>query len=660
MAMGPHDVTETEDLAIVLSDGTRLSARVWMPEGAPDRPVPAILEYLPYRKRDGTFMRDELTHPYFASHGYACLRVDIRGNGDSEGLMRDEYTPQELADALEVIRWIAAQDWCCGNVGMMGISWGGFNALQVAALRPAALKAIITLCSTVDRFADDIHYKGGCLLGENFGWGSTMLSYSSRAPDPMIVGERWRDMWLERLRANPFLPARWLEHQRRDAYWRHGSVCEDYSAIQAATLAIGGWGDGYKNTVQSLVANLDAPVKGIIGPWIHMYPHFAEPGPRIGFLQEALRWWGRWLKGRDTGVEDDPDLRLWLVDSVPPRTDYSHRPGRWIAQDFRNAPEHILKLGASGLGPKSTAFERRLDCPLSTGADAGEYCAIWRGPDLPGDQTLEDCLSVCFDTEPLEAPLAIVGAPELRLRLASDAPVAQISARLNDVRPDGTVARITYGVLNLTHRTGAQDPRPMPPGQAQDIAFKLDQTAYQLPAGHRLRLSLSNVYWPLVWPAPGRTALTLSRGQISLPLLKEDRRPVRPFAPPESAPGADVRWRRKPANRRESAIDPETGVRTLQIVDDFGEVENLAHGMITASEAREWWSIHPDDPLSARARATWIDEMRRGDWALRTEAESEMWADATDFHLSARVRAFEGDQCVFEKEYQATLARDLV
>ncbi len=295
--MSLHPIFERPEQGIILGDGTRLSARIWRPEDSEENPVPAILEFLPYRKRDGTVARDALTHPYFARRGYACLRVDLRGNGDSEGLMEDEYTPQELADAVEVIAWIAAQPWCSGAVGMMGISWGGFNSLQVAALAPAPLKAVISLCSTVDRYSDDIHYKGGCLLNENLGWGATIWSFSSRPPDPALVGEKWRQMWLERLEGEPFLPALWLSHQRRDAYWRHGSVCEDYSAIKAAVLAVGGWGDAYKNAVPALVENLRAPVKGIVGPWIHKYPHFAAPEPRIGFLQEALRWWDKWLKG---------------------------------------------------------------------------------------------------------------------------------------------------------------------------------------------------------------------------------------------------------------------------------------------------------------------------------------------------------------------------
>ena len=209
----PRQIVEFPDMGIVMPDGCRLSARVWMPDDADQNPVPAILEHLPYRKRDGTTARDALTHPYFAGHGYASIRVDMRGNGDSEGLMEDEYSEQELQDAVDVIAWAVSQPWCPATVGMMGISWGGFNCLQVAAKQPPALKAVISLCSTVDRYADDIHYKGGCLLNENFGWGSTMLSYSSRPPDPAIVGDAWREMWLNRLENEPFLSPLWLRHR---------------------------------------------------------------------------------------------------------------------------------------------------------------------------------------------------------------------------------------------------------------------------------------------------------------------------------------------------------------------------------------------------------------------------------------------------------------
>ncbi|MEY4984503.1 MAG: hypothetical protein RIR62_2769, partial [Pseudomonadota bacterium] len=313
----PRKIAVVEDMGIPMPDGIRLSARVWMPEDAGTDPVPAVLEMIPYRKRDGTVARDAMMHPYVAGHGYACVRVDMRGNGESEGLMEDEYSQQEMDDICAVIGWLAAQPWCSGKVGMMGKSWGGFNCLQAAFNQPPALKAVIAVCATADRFADDIHFKGGCLLGENFGWGAVMLSYSSRPPDPELRPD-WREMWLDRLQSEPWLAPRWAALQERGAYWKHGSVGEDYARMQTPVLIWGGWADNYMNTVSHLVQNVPAPVKGIVGPWVHQYPHTAVPGPRVGFLQVALRWWDRWLKGIENGAEDDPAYRVWMMDSDAP------------------------------------------------------------------------------------------------------------------------------------------------------------------------------------------------------------------------------------------------------------------------------------------------------------------------------------------------------
>jgi uncharacterized protein len=260
------------------------------------------------------------------------VRVDIRGSGDSTGLLFDEYAKQEQDDGLEVIAWLAAQPWCNGAVGMMGISWGGSMHFQIAARRPAALKAIVTVCSTDDRYADDVHYMGGTLLTAGMGWASFFFGSMCLPPDPTLVGDIWRTMWMERLHNTPLFFERWLHHQRRDAYWKHGSVCEDYEAIQCAVYAVGGWTDGYTNAIPRLLKRLKVPRKGLIGPWAHAYPHFALPGPQIGFLQEILRWWDHWLKGINTGVMNEPMLRAWMTDSVKPASRHETLPGRWVAE----------------------------------------------------------------------------------------------------------------------------------------------------------------------------------------------------------------------------------------------------------------------------------------------------------------------------------------
>src|ERR1700691_4105560 len=239
-ANGPHPVREIENTWIIMPDGVRLAARLWVPVGAERHPVPAIFNYCPYFARLFTRPDDDARFPYYASHGYACVRVDIRGSGDSEGVPMDEYVLKEQDDGVEIIRWIASQPWCSGSVGMEGISWSGFNSLQVAARRPPALKAIITHCSTDDRYADDAHYKGGCIIDDMFDWGTMFFAYQGQAPDPEITGkDRWRDRWLERLNAVEFNLGTWLEHQHRDAFWKHASVIEDSAQIHCPVYAVG-------------------------------------------------------------------------------------------------------------------------------------------------------------------------------------------------------------------------------------------------------------------------------------------------------------------------------------------------------------------------------------------------------------------------------------
>ena len=663
------EVTEVPDVGIIMPDGCRLSARIWKP--ARSTPVPAILEFLPYRKRDGTAARDALTHPYLSKHGYACIRVDTRGNGDSEGIMEDEYSQQELDDAFATISWISEQPWCTGKVGMMGISWGGFNSLQVAAMQPPALQAIITICSTADRFSDDIHYKGGCLLNENMGWGSTMYAYSSRPPDPALVGEeRWRDAWLQRLRAETYLPITWLEHQTRDDYWKHGSVSEDYSAITASTLAIGGWGDAYKNTVSRLVENLTAAgaVKGIVGPWVHKYPHLAGcTEPRIGFLQEALRWWDKWLKDIDTGVENDPQYSVYLMEGVRPRTFYEQRDGVWISEN--NWPKGLswkaMHFGHDGCllhtdGATAEKLALKVSSPQHCGLSGGEYCAIWLGPELPGDQRRDDAFSLCFTSEPLEEALAIVGAPKIHLRLSADRPKAQITVRLNHIFPDdGAATRITYGVLNLCHRNSHAEPELLPIGEEVDVSFSLDQIAYRVPKGHKVRVALSTNYWPLLWPSPETAVLTVTSGTLDLPLrasgITDDDE--RSFAAAESGTRLELESLREASNSRRIIEDMNTGLVTLEILDDFGKNRDKTHGLVSGSVGREWWIIHPDDPLSAHGKTHWTTETAREGWSIRTETFAEMTSDKENYFLTAKLEAYENDQLVFGKDVCETISR---
>jgi len=660
----PHRVTETADMGIVMSDGCRLSARVWMPEDAAANPVPAVLEYIPYRKRDGTLPRDEMMHPYFAGHGYAAVRVDMRGCGDSEGLITDEYTEQELRDAEEVIAWLAAQPWCSGSVGMMGKSWGGFNCLQTAFRQPPALKAVVSVCSTTDRFADDIHFKGGCLLDENFGWGAVMLSYSSRPADPALRAD-WREDWLRRLEAEPWLAPRWARHQARDGYWKHGSVCEDFARMTIPVQSWGGWADNYMNTVAALVANCAGPVKGIVGPWVHQYPHTAVPGPQIGFLQEALRWWDRWLKGIENGAEADPAYRIYRLDSEAPDASAKERGGAWLAEAAwpspRVRPDTLFLAATAGAdGYLSTedagGFAMEIATPQHLGMHTGEFFPMGLNAEMPGDQAGDDAMSVCFDGPVLQAPLDLVGAARLSLRLSSDQPLGFVVARLCDVGPDGASVRIAHGMLNLCHRDSRETPVPMVPGQAVEVAFDIDQMAYRLAPGHHLRLALSNSYWPFVWPSPKAGRLTLVAGRLDLPLHQGDGAGWVPPAAEHAQP-----WRHKVLRQGKTTRKIETdlisGKVALVIRDDLGDAENLDHGLCTGETMTELWEIHPDDPQSARAVHTWEQRLSRGDWAVRSEAWAEMTSGPDALRMRASLRAYEGEKLIFERHFDEEVPR---
>jgi predicted acyl esterase len=561
--------------------------------------------------------------------------------------LTDEYSPQELADACAVIAWAAGQPWCTGAVGMMGKSWGAFNALQVAALQPPALKAVIAVCGTVDRFGHDIHFKGGCLMGRNFGWAATMLSYSSRPPDPALRPD-WREEWLARLHGNPWLAPRWAEHQTRDAYWRHGSVGDDWGRLRVPVLAFGGWADGYMNMVPALVDHAPGPVRGIIGPWVHLYPHMALPGPRIGFLTEALAWWDRWLKGAG---EVAAGLYRYVQQSAPPETCARFRAGEWIGPGGTVA-WRALELGADLRGPLPAAIAT----PQHLGLAAGEYFPNGDHGEMPGDQAADDALSVSFDGPVLAEPLGLAGAPVLRLRVASDRPRAHLVARLCDVAPDGASLRISHGMLNLSHRADPAAPEPLPVGEGVEVAVPLDALAHRLEPGHRLRLALSSSYWPFLWPLPERATLTLTAGTLDLPVLTGALDWTPP--PPEALPEPRQTLVRPGQWSREASV-AASGHHILTIIEDTGETLE-PHGLTHHERIEERWEIAPDDPLSARAVIVWEQHLSRAGWAVRTKAESVISGTATDLVMTARVTAWDGEDQVFDREELARVPRDWV
>jgi len=655
----PRPVREIEHTWIELGDGTRLSARFWLPEDAEHSPVPAILEYLPYRKRDGTVGRDYDRQPYVAGHGYATVRVDIRGSGESDGILEDEYTRQELDDAVEVIAWLASRPWCSGAVGMTGISWGGFNALQVAALRPPALKAIVTLCSTDDRYADDVHYRGGCVLATDMlHWASSMLTWNARPPDPALLPDTWREVWLDRIERTPLYIERWLGHQRRDEYWKHGSVCEDYDAIQVPVYAVGGWADGYTNAVFRLLAGLSGPRKGLVGPWAHAFPDDALPGPSIGWLQECVRWWDQWLKGRDTGIMDEPMLRAYVLESVEPRPSYDVRAGRWAAEAVWPSP----RIAAQRV-PLELAAPLVHRPTQSLGTEAGVWCAQGQSADLAGDQRPDDALSACVDLDPLDEELELLGFPAVELDLEVDRPQALVCVRLCDIFPDGASALVTRGLLNLSHRESHEHPEPLEPGRRYPVRVELDSIAYAVPAGHRLRVAVSSTYWPWAWPSPEPVTLRVHGGTLELPL-----RPARPedaelleFAAPEHSPPLEKEQEGIAADGRSLRRDYATGrVEQHFDYDVGGTIRIVPIDLVSEDTNHSVYTIVEGDPLSAEFTIHAASRIGRGEWRAGAEVTASMRADREAFHVTTELTASENGQEVLSHRWEHRFPRDNV
>jgi uncharacterized protein len=649
-------IRHIETVWITMPDGARLAARIWMPKNAEATPVPAILEYIPYRRRDRTRVRDEATHPRFAAAGYAAVRVDMRGSGDSDGVLHDEYLQQELDDACDVIAWIAAQPWCDGNVGMMGKSWGAYNSFQVAAMQPPALKAIVPVMGTDDRWAECIHFSGGVLLTDNFWWGVIMQLYNALPPDPEIVGERWREMWRERLDGMRFWPEKWLRHQTRDAQWTHGSVCEDYDAIKVPVYFFGGWADLFRDTPFRIAEHLRVPCKVMMGPWAHLYPHEGIPEPKVDFVAEALRWWDHWLKGIDTGIMDEPRLRFFMQDSAPPESFRKLRKGHWVEEaqwPSPNVKPRRLWLNAGSLASaaETVGAPMTVCSPQRYGAAAGDLCSFATEGDLPADCRIDAGGALGFRSTPLDASIDILGQTRLTLRLSADRPQAFVAAVLADEAPDGAQSLITRGFVNLNHRNGAKAPVPVVPGEEMEVSFLLHGMAWRVPAGHRLVLHISSTYWPICWPSPEPVTLALVPGRsvLELPLRVATGAPEPRPLPVPPAPLRRITKMRDGTLERGFSTDLKDGTISHRVYIEggvFGPVGRIRlndTGIELGDISERICAVGSTNPLTATMTMTQDSKLERSGWAVRIETSAGMTATATHFRLKAHVECWDGD-----------------
>ncbi len=629
-----------KNVLVPMRDGVRLAADLYMPDPDPGAPLPVVMEYIPYRKDEvapGTRF-----YEYLAVHGYIVARVDIRGTGASEGVSSDEYVLQEQLDGYDAIEWLAAQPFCDGHVSQMGISYGGFTALQVATHAPPHLTSIIPMYFTDDRYTDDCHYRGGLLRKyyDVFYYGNFMIAYNALPPYPEWSGGDWAAIWEEHVERNEPYLLKWLAHQTDGPYWRHGSVRDIAERIACPVFMIGGWRDGYPNPPFRLYEALTVPKKVLIGPWNHAVPDVAVPGPRIEYLHEVVRWLDHWCKGKATGVMDEPPVVIFMQRYERPVVDRLEAVGGWRGESDWPPPgagELELHLGGDGTLGESAS---------DPGADAFEYVptvgvtgGLWSGGiqfGLPGDQRPDEAFSLLYTTAPLEEDVHIIGRPHARLHLSSTASVMGFAASLSDVAPDGTSHLVTKGMLNGTRRASFVDPEPLTPGEVNELDIELDTTAWVFAAGQRIRLAIASADWPNVWPTPQPGTNTVHRGGPHASRL------LLPTVPPEaSATPPEFLLSPKVVERHSARSDPPTwevahdvlAGRTKVRIADAGD-QRINDTTVVRREYSFVADCDPLDPASASAHGRHTSRITRPNSVAEGSSDVTIQATETHFHVT--------------------------
>lgn len=651
-----YGVRTVEPAWIPVSAGIKLAARLWLPDAPAGERFPVVLEYIPYRTFDRYRPVDDYWGAALAARGIGFARVDIRGSGNSEGLLLDEYLATEQQDGAEIIAWLARQPWCNGAVGMRGISWGGFSTLQVAAQRPPALKAIMPMCATDMRFRDDAHYVGGLPGLTNLKWAAGFELVMSSPPDPAVVGPKWETMWHERLTATPSIAARWLSHDSNDDYWRHGSVGLTPDAIACPTYIVDGWADSYAQSAERLLRDLKAPHKALFGPWGHNYPQFAQPGPGLDWIEEEERWWKGQLSGPGgKAVLDGPAFRFYLAYATPAQTGMKDIPGRWAAEQSWPSPnvrDRVLHLAPKRLADTPSSGHVTYRADKVVGLTAPEWIP-YAVAELPRDQQRDDQRSLLFDL-PIAEKCEVVGTPRLRLRVASDRPVAAVTARLCEVDAEGRSWLVTSGILNLCFGKGyTAAPERLEPGRAYDVDIDFSPIAYRFKPGCTLRLALSDSLWPLVWPAPEAPTLDfdLAHCRLSLPVRTAPAVeppfpiPVKDLQLPRGNPRLDI------AERADGSIHVEGGW-----ADSPSKVEATGTEL-SGSGPNMVLDYNPADRNSCRWRVTQDSHYRRGDWDCETRVSIEMTSTATHYQIEESLIAIKNGKTFFERRNSDKIAR---
>jgi hypothetical protein len=655
---------EIREVWIPMPDGVRLAADLHMPAaGSASEHFPVLLEYLPYRKTESR-SRNYPLYSYFVRQGYVIARVDIRGTGNSEGrLIGYEYTDQEQEDGEAVIEWLSKQEWSTGNVGMFGISWGGFNSIHMAMRNPPALKAILAIDATDDLYQDDVHYIDGILHVDSWEMSQDLDNSRPGAPEYRIDENYFRD----RFDTEPWMMT-YKRQQRDGPFWDRTALKVRYDSIHVPTFLIGGWYDGYRDSIPRMLQNLKTPVKAIIGPWSHAFPHDAYPRPQIEWRHEAVRWFDHWLKGKATGILNEPRFAVFVRRWHPPGPTLDEAPGEWRWEDgwpirrirqqvLYPQPNHILAEAVP-----ENEIHRLRNAP-TTGIEASGP-VMWWG-DVAPDQRPTDAFSLVYDTEPLEEDVEILGLPLAKLIVDANAPHANWFVRLSDVSPDGDVTQVTGAGFNGTHRFSAKAPSEIVTSLAFSLEIEMHFTSWVFPRGHRIRLSVNNAQWPMFWPScyPVTTSLHLglNKTQLLLPVVPYEKRPAPEFKVPAPDPqmaGYSTLDSGNISGYGEiGIIEKNTSLKSTKITATNSGGDQYPWGTERYSET----IIHKtndDNPAETSMTGEHRIAVELKDRILIWEADLMFRSDLNNFYYTYTRRLLENGKLVREKTWTDTIPRD--
>ncbi len=520
----------------VMPDGVRLAATLFVPRPrSKGETFPVLLEYLPYRKDDTFYIVDYPCFSYIAQLGFIGVKVDIRGTGASDGEIPErEYSDQEMQDGEEVIRQLSAMPNSNGNVGMFGVSWSGFNSLQMAMRRPPALKAIHAVHASDDLFNDDVHYIDGNLHLDPYHLFINHELGLPRTPDYELSDE----YFASRFDRRPWTFT-YLGKQLDGEFWRSKSLREDYSRIDIPVYLLGGLLDGYRSATVRMFKNLKVPVRCDIGPWNHSCPDDGTPGPNYEWVERMTQWFGQYLNvpaGEDAAEISAKGAGKARAASAKKQ----HKPTRESLVYVRHGHEPDSKIETvpgywrkDALPARGTVIETvalaPASCPRSLAYKAfgGTAAGTWWG-DLTGEMAGDDADSLVVDSPALEKPKQIIGSPEVTLTVKSTSPRAKWTVRLEDVSPTGAVSLVTGALVHPALRDGRMSPAWPQVDQEYEIKAVLHFTTWTFQPGHKMRISVANAQVPMTWPSADHMTTTVDFGKstLSLPVVPLNKNKV--------------------------------------------------------------------------------------------------------------------------------------